>query len=49
MNAAFEDDRATLDGTIATGDGDIPIGVELVEADGYWYVDALAIQGVPLE
>lgn len=48
-NASFEDARATLDGTIATPDGDVPIGVELIEADGYWYVDQVVVQGAPLE
>jgi hypothetical protein len=48
-NATMESDGAQLDGTLSTPDGDIPIGVELVEVDGYWYVDHLVVQGVPLE
>lgn len=48
-NASFEDEGATLDGTLSTPDGEIPLGVELVQVDGYWYVDQIVVQGVPLE
>ena len=48
-NASFEDARATLDGTLATPDGDVPVGIELVETDGYWYVDQVVVRGVALE
>ncbi len=49
MNASFEDDRATLDGTMSTPDGEIPVAAELVQVDGYWYVDQVVVEGVPLE
>lgn len=48
-NATLEDDTALLDGALATPEGDVPIGVELRELEGYWYVEHVVVQGVPLE
>lgn len=48
-NASFEDERATLDGSVTTPDGEVPIGVEMVRSEGYWYVDQVVLRGVPLE
>lgn len=48
-NGTVDGETAVLDGTIDTPDGAVPIGVELVLYEGYWYVDQLVIQGVPLE
>lgn len=49
MNATLEDDTAVLDGTLRTADAEVPIGVELREIEGYWYVEQLVVQGAPLE
>jgi uncharacterized protein YhdP len=49
MNATVEEESAVLDGTLSTPDGEVPVGVELREVDGYWYVEHLVVQGVPLE
>lgn len=49
LNATIDGETAVLDGTLATPDGDVPVGVELSEIEGYWYVDQLVVQGVPLE
>jgi hypothetical protein len=54
-NASFERegdppvDTAVLDGTIETPDGALPLAVELIDVEGYWYVEALVIEGRPLE
>lgn len=49
MNATLDDDTAVLDGTLRTPDGEVPIGVELREIEGYWYIEQLVVQGDPLE
>jgi len=49
VNGSLDEDRANLDGFLSSPEGDAPIAVEAVRADGYWYVDALVVQGVPLE
>ena len=48
-NATMGSDQALLDGTLDTPEGSVPVGVELVYAEGYWYVDHLVVRGVPLE
>ncbi|MDQ3034611.1 MAG: hypothetical protein M3Y87_19535 [Myxococcota bacterium] len=49
VNATVDGETAVLDGTLSSPDGEVPVGVELREIDGYWYVEQLVVQGVPLE
>lgn len=48
-NASFEGNTATLDGTLSSPEGEIAVAFEMIQSDGYWYVDRVVLQGTPLE
>ena len=48
-NRQISNGVATLEGTLTTAGGVVPISVQLSQVGEYWYIDSVTVQGIGLQ